>query len=388
MKEKIDAALRRAVGRGDVAGANVLVLKNGVEQAYCEDGFRDLGHGVAMTRDTIFRMYSMTKPVTSAAVMLLAAQGKLDLGGWLGEYLPCFFHARVYREGGSVPVKTPIMVRDLMNMTSGIVYPDDTPWGRQSGQVFGELADRLYGDAPMTTREFAQKISAAELAFEPGERFCYGASADVLGALVEEVSGMSFRDFLVKNFFEPLGMEDTDFYVPQEKRGRFARVYDYSEKGLAELRTDHLGLRYERDVIPAFQSGGAGLCSTLDDYSRFAQMLLDGGSFKGKQLLPAAAVRYMTHGGLNERQKPYLWQGWVWMGGYTYGNLMRVCEEEAATTLFSGKGEYGWDGWLGTFFSNEPKYGITMLFGTQQVGIGQAGTLIRKIKNIVMSELA
>lgn len=388
MKEKIDAALQRAVARGDVAGANVLVLKNGVEQVYCEDGFRDLEHGIKMTRDTIFRMYSMTKPVTAAAVMLLAAQGKLDLGGWLGEYLPCFWNARVYQEGGSVPAKTPIMVRDLMNMTSGIVYPDDTPWGRQSGQVFGELADRLYGNDPMTTREFAQKISAAELAFEPGARFCYGASADVLGALVEEISGMSFRDFLNKNFFEPLGMEDTDFYVPKEKRERFARVYDYSEKGLAEFRTDHLGLRYERDVIPAFQSGGAGLCSTLDDYSKFAQMLLDDGKWKGKQLLPAAAVRYMTHGGLNGNQKPYLWQGWVWMGGYTYGSLMRVCEDEAGTMLFSGKGEYGWDGWLGTFFSNEPMYGITMLFGTQQVGIGQAGTLIRKIKNIVMSELA
>ncbi len=387
MKEKIDAALQRAVGRGEVAGANVLVLKNGMEQVYCENGFRDLGHGKKMTRDTIFRMYSMTKPVTAAAVMQLVAQGKLDLSGWLGEYLPCFWNARVYNEGGSVPSKTPIMVRDLMNMTSGIVYPDDTPWGRQSGKVFGELANRLYGEDPMTTQEFAQKISGAELAFEPGERFCYGASADVLGALVEEVSGMSFRDFLKEHFFEPLGMKDTDFYVPQEKRERFAKVYDYGENGLVELRTDHLGLRYERDVVPAFQSGGAGLCSTLDDYANFAQMLLNDGKWQGKELLPKAAVRYLTHGGLNERQKPYLQQGWVWMGGYTYGNLMRVCEDEARTTLFSGKGEYGWDGWLGTFFSNEPKYGVTLLFGAQQVGIGQAGTLVRKIKNIVMSEL-
>lgn len=199
---------------------------------------------------------------------------------------------------------------------------------------------------------------------------------------------MSFRDFLSENFFGPLGMEDTDFYVPQEKQGRFAKVYDYGADGLTECRTDHLGLRYDRDVVPAFQSGGAGLCSTLDDYANFARMLLNEGEWRGRQLLPKAAVRYLTHGGLDGRQKPYLQQGWPWMGGYTYGSLMRVCEDETQTSLFSGKGEYGWDGWLGTFFSNEPKYGITLLFGTQQVGIGQAGTLIRKVKNIVMGALA
>lgn len=388
MKEKIFAALARAVERGEVAGANVLVLKDGAEQAYCECGFRDIEHKTAMSRDTIFRMYSQTKPVTAAAVMLLVAQGKLDLSGWLGEYLPYFWDVQVVRDGGRTPAKTPIMVRDLMNMTSGIPYPDDSPCGRQSGKVFQALADRLYKENPMTTQEFAREIAKAGLAFEPGEQFRYGASADILGALVEEISGMSFRDFLTENFFEPLGMKDTDFYVPQDKRSRFAKVYDYSEKGLVESRTDHLGLRYERDVIPAFQSGGAGLCSTLDDYANFARMLLNGGSFEGKRILPEAAVRHLTHGGLNEKQKPYLYEGWVWMRGYTYGNLMRVCEEESQTTLFAGKGEYGWDGWLGTFFSNEPKYGITLLFGVQQIGMGQAATLVRKIKNIVMGELA
>lgn len=388
MYHKIHEALQRAVERGDIAGANVLVLKNGAEQAYCTCGFRDIENRKEMTRNTIFRLYSQTKPVTAAAVMLLASQGKIDLGGWLGEYLPCFWNAHVIKDGVSTPVQTPIMVRDLMNMTSGIAYPDDSESGRQSGKVFHDLADRLYGEHPMTTREFAEEMSKTDLSFEPGARFQYGASADILGALVEEVSGMSFRDFLIKSFFEPLGMEDTDFYVPEGKRERLAKVYDYSKNGLVELRTDHLGLRYDRDVIPAFQSGGAGLCSTLDDYAKFAQMLFNGGLWQGKQILPKQAVRFMTHGGLNDTQKPYLQEGWKWMSGYTYGSLMRVCEQESLTTLFSGAGEYGWDGWLGTFFSNEPKYGITLLFGTQQVGVGMAGTLVRKIKNIVMSELA
>ena len=116
-------------------------------------------------------------------------------------------------------------------------------------------------------------------------------------------------------------------------------------------------------------------------------MLMNGGRFNDRQILSPAAVRFLTHGGLKKEQMPQLEEGWGWMRGYTYGNLMRVCEDESMTTLFSSKGEYGWDGWLGTFFSNEPAHGITLLFGTQQAGVGRSGVLVRKIKNIVMSEL-
>ena len=216
----------------------------------------------------------------------------------------------------------------------------------------------------------------------------YGASADVLGAVIEKVSGISFRDYLISEFFQPLGMKDTDFWVPAEKSKRLAKVYDYSENGLYELRTNHLGLAYDRDIIPSFQSGGAGLCSTLDDYAKFAGMLMNKGSFNGRQVLKPESVWFLTHGGLKPNQKHQLEDGWGWMRGYTYGNLMRVCDDESMTTLFATRGEYGWDGWLGTFFSNEPAHGITLLFGTQQAGVGRTGGLVRRIKNIVMSELA
>ena len=129
------------------------------------------------------------------------------------------------------------------------------------------------------------------------------------------------------------------------------------------------------------------LCSTLDDYSKFGQMLMNEGMYQGKRIMPSQAVRFMRHGGLTKEQMPQLQQGWDWMSGYTYGNLMRVCENESETSVFSSKGEYGWDGWLGTFFSNEPQHGITLIFGTQQIGIGRTGILVREIKNIVMSEL-
>lgn len=389
MKNKINELLKNAVEKHDTAGANVLVLKDGKEIAYCESGFRDIEGSVPMTRDTIFRLYSQTKPVTAAAVMLLVSQGKIDLNAWLSDYIPEYGEMYVNVNGERRPAANHITVGMLMNMSSGIAYPDgSSEGGKQSGEVFWKIESRLFSDDPVTTAELAEMMSKNDLCFEPGERFMYGASADILGALIERVSGMSFRDFLKENFFEPLEMNDTDFYVPKDKSARLAKVYDYSENGLTEVRTNHLGMRYERDIIPAFQSGGAGLCSTLDDFAKFASMLLNGGQYGGKRIMSEASVRQLIScGRLPHGEEKYLQECWSWMSGYTYGNLMRVCEDESRTMLFSSKGEYGWDGWLGTFFSNEPAHGITLLFGTQQVGIGKTGTLVRSIKNIVMSEL-
>lgn len=388
MRKKILSLLEEAVRRGETAGANVLVLRNGEEKAYCQAGYADLEKKRPFARDTILRLYSQTKPVTAAAAMLLVSRGRLDLGAWLSDYLPEYAAPTVNGDGTARAAKNPLTVGHLLNMTSGIPYPDgETEGGRKSGAVFWELENRLFSDDPMTTAEFAEKMASVPLCFEPGERFQYGASADILGAVIERASGMAFRDFLAENFFEPLEMADTDFYVPAEKASRLARAYDDEGNGLVETRTNHLGLRYERDVIPAFQSGGAGLCSTLDDYARFAGMLLNDGEYKGKTILPRAAVRRLTRGGLGESQKRDLIRGFGWLGGYGYGNLMRICDDESKTFLLSSEGEYGWDGWLGTFFSNEPKHGITLLFGTQRIGVGKTGTLARQIKNIVMSEL-
>ena len=388
MKQKIQEAMQRFIESGGCAGANVLIVKDGKEQVYCECGYRDLENQVPMSRDTIFRLYSQTKPITAAAVLLHVSQGKIDLAGAVEDYLPEFKDGHVTQNGKRWDVHRKMTVRDLLNMTSGISYPDAaTEGGRQSELVFRELEERLYTDHPMSTREFSQKIGKIDLCFEPGEEFKYGASADILGALVEVVSEERFGTFLEKNFFLPLEMQETGFYVPQKERSRLAGIYEETDRGLIAVRTDHLGLRYDRDVAPAFESGGAGLCSTVDDYSRFGEMLLNEGIYHGRRIMPSQAVRFMTHGGLRPEQAVQLHAGWDWMSGYTYGNLMRVCEKESETSLFSSKGEYGWDGWLGTFFSNEPKHGITMVFGTQQVGVGRTGSLVRQIKNIVMSEL-
>ena len=388
MFEKVNDVLKSAIDKGELAGANVLVFKDGEEKVYAECGYRDKENKIPMSRDTILRMYSQTKPITSAAVALLMAQGKFDLSDALCEYLPEFGKLFVNENGVRREAKKLITLRDLMNMTSGYSYPnEDTVGGRQCGKVFDIVAERLYSENPVTTAEFARLISQTDLCFEPGESFMYGISADILGAVIEKISGMSFRDFLMKNFFEPLEMSDTDFYVPAEKSSRLSKVYKYSDNGLIENVTDNLGVRYKRDVIPAFQSGGAGICSTLDDYAKFALMLLNGGTYNGRRILPEYAVRFMTHGGNTESQNKQLWNSWTWTTGYTYGNLMRICDDESKTSLFSSYGEYGWDGWLGTFFSNEPEHGITLLFGTQQTDVGKGHTTARKLKNVIMSEL-
>lgn len=380
--------MKEAVERGSVSGANLLVLKGGREEVYCEYGYKDIENKKPVTRDTIFRLYSQTKPVTAAAAVLLAARGVIDLSADIADYLPEFRESFVNRDGKRTPVARRITVRDLLNMTSGLPYPDDsTEGGKQSGGVFWNIEQRLDSDKPVTTAEFSEMMSKVDLCFEPGERFMYGASADVIGALIERVTGMKFSEFLHRNFFEPLEMADTAFYVPEEKQSRLAKVYNYSENGLVECVTNHLGLRYERDKAPAFESGGAGLCSTLDDYSHFAQMLLNNGEYKGRRIMPSYSVKYLTESYLPEEKLWQFHQWWDWMSGYSYSNFMRVCRNENETSLFSSKGEYGWDGWLGTFFSNEPKHGITLLMGVQQVGVGEAGTLVRKLKNVVMNGL-
>lgn len=389
MKEKWKSIMDKAVENGDVAGVNLLVLQNGKEIAYCESGWRDLENKIPMTRDTIFRLYSQTKPITAAALILLASKGEIDLSAWLSDYLPEFADMYVNANGKRERARRQITVIDLLNMTSGLAYPDERfIGGKQCGAVFEQIEQRIFSKEPVTTREFAQMMAKTDLCFEPGERFLYGTSADIVGALIETVSGKRLGEFLQEEFFLPLGMEDTAFYVPLEKQSRLSKAYDYDADGkLYENKTNHLGLGYYRNTPPAFESGGAGLCSTLDDYSKFATMLLNGGEYNGKRILSEKAVQFFTKGGLAQEIKKQLKEGWDWLGGYTYGNFMRVCEDESQTTLFVNKGEYGWDGWMGTFFSNEPQSKITFLLGVQQLGIGKAGNLTRRLKNLVMDSL-
>lgn len=379
--EKIQAVLTAAVDAGEVAGANALVMRAG-ETVYAQAGFADIENGKPFARDTICRIYSMSKPVTAVAAMILVERGVLDLGAGVGEYLPEFCNMQVWENGQKVPIRRNVLIKDLLGMTSGISYPAEDPSGQEVARVFEELEGRLSGDDPMTTREWAKKIGACALAFQPGEKWMYGASADVLGAVIESVVGMSLREFMRKEIFEPLGMTDTDFYVPEEKSARLAQIYEWTSDGLRPFRDDNLGISYCADRLPAFQSGGAGLCSTVDDYGKLARSLMG----HGVQLLKPQTVRTMTDDQLLPWQKESAWRAWESMAGYGYGNLCRVLTDPAMAMLNGWKGEYGWDGWLGTYFCNSPENDVTVLMFTQRKDAGTL-PLTRKLRNVITANL-
>lgn len=391
MKSMVQEVMERQVQENRIAGVNLLVTKDGEEVCYCEAGMADVEAGKPMKRDTIFRLYSQTKPITAAAALLLMERGKLDLCQRVSDFFPCYENMKIWEQGRMVPAKRPMLVHDLLRMTSGLVYPEEETFpGMQVGRVFRELEERLFTDHAMSTREVAETLGSCALLFGPGDAWQYGTSADVLGAVIEQVAEMSFGEFLRRELFEPLEMTDTAFWVSEEKQGRLAKVYQPVRKqdGSYELiryQGNHLGIRNDMAEKPAFESGGAGLASTLMDYQKFAQMLLDEGSYKGRRILLPSTVRLLTRGELLPHQQRWF-ENWNGLSGFSYGNLMRVCKKPDCAGFLAREGEYGWDGWLGMYFANFPKEKLTILMGTQRV---EGGTfdLTRKLRNVILESM-
>ena len=342
---QIKNVIGNAINNNEIAGANLLIIKDGKEIFYHEDGLSDKQEKKPIQRDTIFRLYSMSKPITAAAVMILLERGEIDLYEPVSKYLSGFKNQMVDENGTLVPVKREANIKDLLCMTSGLVYGGVTKAGRETEALFQELDQRLFGDTPMTTLEFINKLGNCPLFYHPGESWEYGTSADALGALVEVVSGMRFGEFLEKEIFKPLGMKDTGFFLPAKKRSRLAKTYAKDGNGGMILYTgNHLGIIHQMDREPAFESGGAGLVSTIDDYSKFSKMLLNGGSLNGVQILRPKTVEYMTNSSLTDKQQESF-RSWNTLEGHSYGNLMRVMTDVSKAGSIGSLGEYGW-GWL------------------------------------------
>lgn len=382
--KKLQALLDESVDKGEIAGACFCAAEKGKKVCCLESGYADLENKTAMRRDHIFRLYSMSKPVTAAAAMALMERGRLDLAEPVSAYLPAFRSQRVRRSGGrEEPAHREIMIKDLLNMTSGLMYPDfPGEAGRETNGIFRELQERLLTKEPMGTQELAEKLGKAPLAFSPGESWLYGSSADVLGAVLEKAAGIPFSEVLRQYIFDPLEMSDTGFYVPEEKQGRLTKVYEASADGLKLYTEDHLGIINAMDRKPAFESGGAGLVSTADDFMKFAEMLLNEGTYREKTVLRPGTVRFLTGGALLDNQQRAWEQDFFTLGGYSYGNLMRVRKNNACAWYPGEIGEYGWDGWLGCYFSNDPHNGRSIVFMTQ---LKDAGTLpvLRKMRNVI-----
>ena len=368
IKSLLQDVIDERVASGYVAGMNVLVLQDGKELAYVESGMADIDSKKPFHRDAILRIYSMSKPITAAAVMILLEKNLISLGERVEKYLPGFKDLQVWEDDENhKPAYRPVYIKDLLCMTSGLPYGDSNGHGafKRAQNVFDAIDRRLYTDDQMSTVEIANALGEAGLVFSPGARWMYGTSADILGAIVEVASGMSYGEFLKKELFDPLEMKDTGFSVPEKKRKRLASVYERKGGKLTLFETNHLGMRYMRDCEPAFESGGAGLTSTIDDYAHFATMLMSGGTYKGKRVLSEHTVRYMTSGRLTPWQEESLWRDWDGHGGYSYGCLMQHMINPGMAYFHTCQDEYGWDGWLGTYFCNCPKERVTILCGMQ-----------------------
>ncbi len=384
--EQIKRTMKESINDNFIAGGNLLILKDGKEIFYHEDGFADIENSLVIKRDSIFRLYSMTKPITAVAVMMLVERGQIDLFDAVSNFLPNFKNQRVVEGDNFVPANREVNIKDLLSMTGGLVYPGLDAAGKETDELFKEINSKLFTDNAMKTVEVMNKLGDCALAFQPGTAWQYGTSADVLGAVVEVVSGKSFGQFLQDELFTPLGMKDTGFWVPDEKRNRLVNTYQQDGYGgLETYRGHNLGINNKMDRPPAFESGGAGLASTIDDYSKFANMLMNKGIHEGVQILRERTVKYLTTQALTEDQQKGI-DTWTHLAGYSYSNLMRVLVDESKQGDFGSLGEYGWDGWLGPYLCNSPKDGLTILLMIQKTDAGTT-SMTRKIRNIIFGAL-
>ena len=385
-KETMDRLIQKEVMEGRVKGASALVLHRNREIYYNAFGYADAEKGIPMKRDTIIRLFSMTKPITSAAAMILMERGELDMRDPVSEYLPAFKSPKVWSEEKQceIPAERELIVWDLLNMTSGIPYPDPShESSRRMDAVEKELVRRREQGETVDTQEYVRQLATVPLCFQPGKRWMYGYSADILGGVIEAVSGRRFGQFLKEELFDPLGMTDTGFFVPEDKLGRFAQYYDWTEQdGLKIHVGSHLGEYYGEDV--AFESGGPGLVSTLDDYSRFASMLVHKGEYEGRRILGRKTVEFMAQNRLDSEQRETL--NWDSVRGYGYGCLMRVLMDQGAAGYNGSLGEFGWDGWTGNYVAMDFSEELVFLYFIQRCGAG-ATPLVRKLKTVTYGAL-
>ena len=386
IRQRIGEILEEAIARKETAGALVLFLRDGEEEFFEAHGYANLEKGSRLERSNIFRLFSMTKPITSAAAMILMDEGRLDLGQPVSEVLPGFKGDRVIEDGRERPCQVPMTINNLLNMTSGITYGGTENENESMTLRFLEDCEtKLMAGKGLSTREFAVRLSEIPLAFEPGSSWQYGLSADVLGAVIEEVSGMRFGDFLQEKLFGPLKMVDTGFFVPKEKQNRLADCYRSMQDGsIIPFTGDQLLVRYRMDERPALESGGAGLVSTIDDYARFARMLLNGGELEGVRILSPRTVEFMTSGNLTPAQQEKLTLRFN-LCGFTYQHLLRQMRDHGSYTTLTRGSEYGWDSWTGCYFANIPEEKRCMLLMEQKAETGTT-SFARKIRNVWLKE--
>ena len=359
---KIPAALQGVVDAGDLSGFVTLIWRKGEEAQVNTLGLRDLEAKAPMTRDTLFRIASMTKPVTSVAALMLMEEGKLRLDDPVTKWLPEFADMRVLEEATGPLDKTyaaprDITVEDLMTHRAGLAY-GFTSIGPIAHAHEAKLGSPLVNR--MTPDDWLRALGTLPLSYPPGERFHYSHATDVLGFLVARIEGKPLGQVLSERIFEPLGMKDTDFWQPAEKRGRMAKLYKAPPEG-GPLEDVSLPMGDER---PPFEGGGGGLISTADDYLRFARMLLGKGEVEGVRLLKAETVETMTANRLTAAQRQIPFMGLPFWAAQGFGlGVSTIMEPEKLEFMGAGsQGSFGWPGAFGTWWQADPAEDMVMIY--------------------------
>lgn len=339
-------------------------------------GFADKEQGRRMQGNELYFMYSMSKVVTCAAALTLFEQGKFLIDDPISEYIPEFRdmmvrHVKKNGEETLLKAENPITFKNLFTMTSGLDYNTDEP------HLLAAI-ERTGGRAP--TVEMVKAIAQRPLQFEPGTQFLYSLSHDVLAALVEIISGERFGEYVRKVIFEPCGMVDSSYLMPTEKLDRLARLYEYSEEGKCYVPAPNknylmLGTEYE--------SGGAGLISTLDDYMKFARMMTNHGiTDDGKRILSSRTIDLMRMDHLTPMGLSFV--DWPHFLGYSYGLGVRTMADKTMGGSLSPVGEFGWGGLAGSYVLIDPENDLTAVY-TQHEIPSQEPYIHRRLRNILYS---
>lgn len=358
--ERFDAALDDRAERGVRAGYAAILIRDG-ETHVSTAGYRDIASGAEMTADTLVRIASMSKPISAVAAMMLVEDGVLSLDTPVADFLPRFGDVGVVTSfepdaDGNFPTEpqaTPMTVRHLLTHTAGVGYIFDG--STALGALYAERT--LYaGDGDLSTK--MDELAELPLYFQPGSRWFYSYSNDILGAVVEAASGMPYEDFLDNRIFDPLGMDSTTFFVADEALDRVATVYVHGEDGnLYPAFSDE-----NPEYRPSWASGGGGLISTANDYARFAQMLANGGVFGEIRLLESETLQTMISPQVTPEQLPDGMAGLTY--GLGFGIVLPAAEGETAMGI---PGDYGWGGFFDTDFFVSPASGLVAVMMTQEL---------------------
>jgi CubicO group peptidase (beta-lactamase class C family) len=355
---------------GKIAGCQVMVSRGGVPAYFRSFGQMDLERDKPVQEDTIFRIYSMTKPITSVALMMLFEEGRFQLNDPVSRFIPSWKGQQVWISGDGDDMETrepasPMTMRHVLSHTSGLTYGSGLfPSEHPVDKVYDKLG--VNRDAGETIESFAQKLSKVPLRYDPGTQWCYSLATDVCGCLVEFISGVPFGQFLQERMFDPLGMTDTSFVVPEDKLGRLAANYGRRADKTLKLLDDPMNSLYANPN--RFPSGGGGLASTTADYGRFCEMLRGGGQLEGQRIIGGRTLKLMHRNHLPNGTD----LGSIAMGSFSetaydgvgFGlGFASTLDDVAAGTI--GAGDYYWGGAASTIFWVDPVEDMFVIFMTQ-----------------------